>query len=113
MPVVILRSPATQVQLDEMITEWGVLIKVVVDVRREFIAGGGEMHADCESVLLTDGSQQEDLWGGDWYPDSREIRFEALVNIRPRHGNMRLEVQNEATRAKMELIMRHLLEGKS
>ena len=27
---------------------------------------GGEMHADCEAVLLEDGSRQEDVWGADW-----------------------------------------------
>ncbi len=111
MTIHLLRERATREQLAEMLADWGVLIKVVVDVRREVMAGGGEMHADTEALLLTNGSQQEDLWGANWYPDSREVRFEALINIRPRHGNTKMEVQSAATRAKMEAIIRRLLEG--
>lgn len=107
----LLRKRATPQQVAEMLSDWNVLIKVVVDVRRGIMAGGGEMHADGEALLLDDGSQQEDLWGANWYPDSLEIRFEALINIRPRHGNTRMEVQSEAIRAKMEPIIRRLLEG--
>lgn len=107
----LLRERATPEQVADMLADWGVLIKVVVDIRREVLAGGGEMHADAEALLLADGSQQEDLWGANWYPDSREIHFEALINIRPRHGNTKMEVQSEAIRAKMEAVVRRLLEG--
>lgn len=94
-----------------MLANWEVLIKVVVDTRREILTGGGEMHADGEALLLADGSQQEDLWGANWYPASREIRFEALINIRPRQNNRRMQVENEAVRRKMEAIVRRILEG--
>lgn len=113
MTIHILRERAAPEQLAEMLADWGVLIKVVVDIRRKVMAGGGEMHADGEALLLADGSQQEDLWGANWYPDSREVRFEALMNIRSRHGNTKMEVQSEAIRAKMEPIIRGLLEGAS
>ncbi len=113
MSIHILRERAAPEQLAEMLADWGVLIKVVVDIRREVMAGGGEMHADGEALLLVDGSQQEDVWGANWYPESREVRFEALINIRARHGNTKMEVQSEATRAKMEAIIRKLLEGAS
>ena len=39
------------------------LIKGVVDINRQIIAIGGEMHVDAEEVLLKDGSKQSDLWG--------------------------------------------------
>ena len=109
----LLRDPATPDQIALMLADWEVLIKVVVDIRREVMTGGGEMHADGETLLLADGSQQEDLWGANWYPDSREIRFEALINIRPRQNNRRLQVESEATRHKMELVVRRILEGQS
>ena len=38
------------------------MIKIVVDIRRRILAGGGEMHSDCESVLLDEGSELDDLW---------------------------------------------------
>ena len=54
------------------------MIKIVVDIRRRFLSGGGEMHADCESVLLDDGSEQDDLWGANWYPTEQRIEFESV-----------------------------------
>ncbi|MBD2120530.1 hypothetical protein H6F68_06370 [Trichocoleus sp. FACHB-262] len=58
-------------------------IKTVVDINRQILAGGGEMHSDCEAVLLGSGSQQDDLWGASWNPVSREIFYESMVNLRP------------------------------
>ncbi len=111
--IILLREAATPDQVAQMLADWEALIKVVVDIRRGILAGGGEMHADGETLLLADGSQQEDLWGANWYPASREIRFEALINIRPRHGNRRMQVESETTRHKMEAIIRRVLEDRT
>ena len=43
--------------LMEMLQSLGSYVKLAVDVRREVLAGGGELHADCEQVLLEDGSR--------------------------------------------------------
>ena len=59
----LLRTRATTQQLEEMLEILEDYIKLAVDVQRGIAAGGGELHADCESVLLVDGSQQEDIWG--------------------------------------------------
>jgi hypothetical protein len=55
-----------------------------VDIRRNILAGGGEMHADCEQHLLENGSEQDDIWGANWYPAEQRIEYEALINISPR-----------------------------
>jgi hypothetical protein len=47
---------------------FGDMVKFVVDVRRRVAAVGGELHADAEQVLLTQGSSQADLWGANYYP---------------------------------------------
>lgn len=111
--ILLLRAPATADQIAHMLGDWEVLIKVVVDTRREILSGGGEMHADGEALLLADGSLQEDLWGANWYPASREIRFEALINIRPRQSNRRMRVESDVIRHKMDAVIRRLLEGQS
>jgi len=69
------------------------------------------MHADCEAVLLEDGSQQESIWGADWNPESQEAIFESLINIRPRQNNRSLELQAPELRAKVEQVTRNLLGG--
>ena len=86
-------------------------IKVAVDIKREILAGGAEYHAECEEVLLENGSQEEDVWGADWYPDSRTVGFGALINIRPEQDNPGMEIRSPELRQKVEQIVRHLLGG--
>lgn len=59
----IIRTRATKAQIDEMLEALSVYIKLAVDIRRSLLAGGREFHADCETALLEDGSQQVDIWG--------------------------------------------------
>ncbi|MCX5962535.1 MAG: DUF5674 family protein [Cyanobacteria bacterium] len=35
-----------------MLEALGIYVKLVVDIERKILAGGGELHADCERVLL-------------------------------------------------------------
>lgn len=48
----VLVGPASPSQLRDMLSFYGTVIKVPVDIERGILAGGGEMHADCESALL-------------------------------------------------------------
>lgn len=82
------------------------MIKIVVDVRRRILAGGGDMHSDCESALLDDGSEQDDLWRANWFPAGKEIVFESLINIRPRLGNRSILIQSEELRQQVESVTR-------
>lgn len=109
--VLIIRQPATPAQIAQMSEAFDEsFIKLAVDVDREILAGGGELHADCETALLEDGSQQQHVWGADWYPLDREVGYESLINIRPNQQNFTLELQNPELRAKIEVIVRQLLE---
>ena len=110
MGIVIVREPVTLAELAEMRAGFDTFIKLAVDLEREILAGGGELHADCERALLQDGSQQQDVWGGDWFPDIQEVGFESLINIRPRQDNRSLELQSPVLRQRFETIVRHLLE---
>ena len=113
MGILIIRATATAAQIGEMQETLGSYIKLAVDLEREILAGGGELHADCEQVLLDDGSRQEDVWGGDWFPDIQEVGFESLINIRPRQGNRGLELQSPELREQLEATVRRLLEGEA
>src|SRR5262250_821477 len=88
----LLSSQATAEQLTEMLEELTDYVKLAVDIKREIVAGGGELHADCETVLLEDGSKQEDVWGADWWPLTKEVRYGSFINIRPGQNNPAMEI---------------------
>jgi len=109
--IFILGNKPTSEQLEQMLKEYETMIKIVVDIRRRILAGGGEMHSDCESALLDEGSEQDDLWGANWYPANQEIIFESLINIRPRLGNRSILLQSEELRQQVESVTREVLGG--
>lgn len=105
----IIRTRATAQQVQEMLVELESYIKLAVDVRRGILAGGGSLHADCEGALLNDGSAQADVWGADWLPDTQDVTFESLINIRPAQGNFSMELQDAVLRARVEEVVRERL----
>ncbi|NES83341.1 MAG: hypothetical protein F6K10_19125 [Moorea sp. SIO2B7] len=109
--ILIISESATPEQIKQMAeTYYGLMIKLAVDIQQEILAGGGELHADCEQALLDNGSQQENIWGADWYPELKKVGFESLINIRPRLQNRSMEIQDPKLRASLEKIVRKLLE---
>ena len=109
--IYIIRKKVTKEELQEMMKLLETYVKLAVDVERGILAGGGAMHADCEAVLLEDGSQQESIWGADWNPNTQEVTFESLINIRPRQNNRSLELKDPKLCIQVEQITRKLLGG--
>lgn len=107
----IIRERAAKGQMREMMEMLETYVKLAVYIERGILAGGGAMHADCEAVLLDDGSQQEFIWGADWNPETQEVTFESLINIRPRQNNRSLELQDPELRARVAQVTRELLGG--
>jgi hypothetical protein len=105
----IIRDRATSEQMKEMLEMLETYVKLAVDIDREILAGGGAMHADCESVLLDDGSQQEFIWGADWDPSAQQVTFESLINIRPRQNNPSMEILDTNIQAKVAEVTKKLL----
>lgn len=109
MRIHIIRKKVTADEIKDMFEVLNSYIKLAVDIKREIVVGGGILHADCEAVLLDDGSKQEDIWGADWYPDTNEIRCEALINIRPRQNNRSMKIEDKKIRLKVEKIIKKRL----
>ena len=110
MNIHLIKTKATRKQLEEMLATLGSYIKVAVDIERGVLAGGGELHADCESVLITDGSKQEHVWGANWIPSERKVTYEALLNIAPRRNNRSMEIQDAKICKLVESTVRELLD---
>jgi hypothetical protein len=86
---------------------FGDMVKYVVDVERRIAAVGGQLHADAEQLLLEAGSQQEDLWGANYYPGRGPddcIEYTALINIRPAQGNRSMLIADDTIRARVREI---------
>ena len=84
------------------------MIKFVVDVEKEILAIGGEMHADAEQVLLEDGSEQKNLWGGNIYPEnqgSASLEYESFINIRPSQNNRGMKIEDNELKLKIKNVL--------
>jgi hypothetical protein len=77
--------------------EFGDMVKFVVDLDQQVICVGGEFHSDEETILLEKGSQQEHLWGANYYPgrpEGKKLVYTSMINVRPRDENMKQEIQS-------------------
>lgn len=106
----LLSKPATSTQITEMLQANRFYIKTTVDLRLQRLAGGGEMHSDCEDLLLESGSHQHDIWGASWNPLSQDIFYESMVNLRPKQ-NRAMEILDPIIREQVKAIIYKLLGG--
>ena len=85
------------------------VIKFAVDIEKNILALGGEMHADAESLLLENGSRQEAIWGGNLWPWENPILIEtiSLINIRPSQNNRGMEIEDETIKKTIQTIVYH------
>lgn len=91
---------------------FGDLVKAVVDIEKEIMALGGELHADEEAFLLEQGSSQANLWGINLYPDlevSNRIEFDSMINIRPSQNNPSRFVEDPIIQQQIKEIVSRLI----
>ena len=89
------------------------MIKCVADVKQNLLAVDAELHADLESMLLENGSEQDYLWGFNLYPDETGddfIEFDSLINIRSWQGNRSRDVEDENVREQIREIVSKYIE---
>ena len=111
--IVVVERPIERSELARLVSAYfGDMVKIVVDVRREVVAVGGELHADAEQLLLAQGSRQVDLWGANYYPGRGVegcLEYTALINIRPSQGNPSMEIQEAQTRVSVRSLVGRLV----
>lgn len=88
---------------------FGFFVKIVVDIERQIISAGCELHVDCAEELMAAGSSYANLWGANVYPKDKKIDFIALINIRPASGNRSMEIEDKNIRKKVEDIIKKLV----
>ena len=113
MPISLIQKPIKKSELSEIAKErFGDLIKAVVDIEREIMAVGAELHSDEEALLLDEGSKQKNLWGINLYPekpDEELIEFDSMINLRPSQGNRSRDVLDPIARKRIKEIIKQLV----
>lgn len=111
--MLVVRVPLPLADVRRMAAEqFGDFVKAVVDIEREVMAIGGELHADEEALLIEDGSRQTDLWGINLYPDlptEQLVEFDSMINVRPSQGNRSRGVDDPDRRRRIEAVVRRLI----
>jgi hypothetical protein len=109
MEILIVREPVRQETLSELAKAWHFsLVKGVADISLGTVALGGEWHMDANNRLIEEGSEQQNIWGFNIYPEKRgseAIEYTSLINIRPMQGNRTMEIANEETRTAIRKIL--------
>lgn len=115
MTIEILGRPTTRARLSALAeSQFGDMVKAVVDVERGVMALGGELHSDEEAALIEDGSAQEHLWGINLYPAEGTdawIEFDSMINVRPSQGNRSRHVEDVALQDRIRQVVSELVEG--
>jgi hypothetical protein len=107
------KNKLSRAKLQNLAENWfGEMVKAVVDIEEGILAVGGEWHADAESLLISNGSKLENLWGFNLYPfENAEnlIVFDSLINIRPRQNNRSMTILDENIKNSIKKIIDDLI----
>ena len=114
MVIKIVKNPISKQELIKMAKEqFGDLLKAVVDIEKEIMAIGGELHSDEESLLIEkEHSKREYTWGINFYlekPEEEWIEFDSVINLKPSFGNRSRGVENPKVREKIKEIVGKLV----
>jgi len=93
--------------------QYGNMVKAVVDVEKDMMAIGGELHSDANDLLNKAGSDQRKVWGINIFPNKPKeewIEFNSLINIKPKEGNFDMDIKLEEIKNKIKEIVNKLIE---
>ncbi len=106
MSVVFIKNKVTKKDLLKAQEDYGKYIKIVIDINNNLMVIGGEWHADGEKLLLENGANATDIWGGGIDIDTKNIDTIALINLRPNLGNNSQEILDANIRNQFTVIVK-------
>jgi len=112
MEIIIIKEPIKRKELAEMAKkQFGDIIKAVVDVKKEIMAIGPELHSDGEVFLEEkENSKREYIWGINLYPEQEDlIEFDSVINLKPSLGNRSRDVEDPEIKEKIYKIVNNLI----
>jgi hypothetical protein len=89
------------------------VVKFVVDVEKGLIALGGELHSDAQELLIEQGSDGQNLWGGSIFLSENGkktiIEYSALINIKPSQKNFSMDIKTQNIREKIRSVLKKFI----
>jgi len=112
----IIKKPVGESYLEKFLGQpFEGVVKLVVDIEKEIMAVGGELHSDGAEILIEQDSDSRNLWGGNFYPllkdQEQKIELISLINIKPGLGNLDMKIQNFETAKRVRAIVEKLIYG--
>lgn len=104
-------EPFTLDEIDKLKEQFDIYIKTVIDVENKVCSAGCDRHFDSEQLLLEQGSNQNNLWGGGIDLETKVIDFNSMINIRPNQGNTSNEIQDVKIRKLFEELTKFFFKG--
>lgn len=106
-----------KISLDELkkISEkmYNHLVKAVIDIEKGIMVVDADLHADEENLLIENGSEQQNVWGFNLYPEKfgtdNFIEFDSMINIRPSWGNHSRGVEDSELQKKITNSVKKLV----
>ncbi len=105
----IIQKKASKIEIEDLAKHFDGYIKVVVDIEKEILSGGGDRHFDNEQILLKNGSLQKNLWGGGFDTKTKETDYNSVINLRPNQDNPSRDILSIEIRNKFDNIVSKLL----
>ena len=100
-------QPFTKEEIEQLKEKFDVYIKTVIDIEMKICSAGADRHFESEKLLLENGSEQRNIWGGGIDLDEKIIDFNSFINIRPNDSNTSNEVQDADKRVVFEKLMKY------
>lgn len=87
-------EPYTRIEIDKLKEVFNTYIKTVIDIQKKICSAGCDRHFESEQILLEQGSNQSDIWGGGIDLETKVVDFNSFINIRPNDSNTSNEIQD-------------------
>lgn len=100
-------EPFTIEEIEKLKEVFDSYIKTVIDINKKICSAGCDRHFESEKILLENGSDQSDVWGGGIDIETKEIDCNSFINIRPADNNPTNEILNNETRKTYEELTRY------
>ena len=100
-------QPFTKEEIEKLKEQFDSYIKTVIDVEKKICSAGMDRHFEGEQLLLAQGSEQSNIWGGGIDLVSSNIDFNSFINIRPNQNNPSNEILDPKLRGIFETLTRY------